>query len=135
MALAAGRLYDFFTIVDRLLNTYAPGRAYVELDQWHGAPCNDCSGNVSEDDRYACGRCEETLCPDCAMLCGQCDQVYCSGCSATCQLCDKSTCSSCLDAATRAAVWSAPIASPKTSVPNAMKQNLAKKQRRILKRA
>src|SRR5262249_5986414 len=33
-ALAEGRLGDFFTIVDRLLHTYAPGRAYVELDSW-----------------------------------------------------------------------------------------------------
>ncbi len=45
-ALAAGRLYDFFTIVDRLLNTYASGRAYVDLDNWFGTPCHDCGGNV-----------------------------------------------------------------------------------------
>jgi hypothetical protein len=96
-SLAAGRLYDFFTIVDRLLNTYAHGRAYVELDQWYGSPCHDCGGNVSEDDRYACNHCEENLCPNCATFCGQCDQVYCSGCSSACQLCDKPTCSSCLE--------------------------------------
>jgi len=96
-ALAAGRLHDFFTIVDRLLNTYASGRAYVELDNWSGIPCHDCGGSVSEDDRYLCNRCEETLCPDCSTYCRQCDQVSCSGCSSACQLCDKPTCSSCLD--------------------------------------
>jgi proteasome lid subunit RPN8/RPN11 len=37
------------------------------------------------------------------------------------------------NAAARAAVWSAPIASPKTFVPNAMKHNLTKKQRKIWK--
>jgi hypothetical protein len=36
-------------------------------------------------------------------------------------------------AAARVAVWSAPIASPKTSVPNAMKHNLTKNKRKIWK--
>ena len=37
-ALAEGRLYDFFVIVDRLLHTYARGQAFVELSQWSGMP-------------------------------------------------------------------------------------------------
>jgi hypothetical protein len=45
-ALAAGRLLDFFTMVDRLLCTYAPGRGYVELDHWEGLACHDCGSVV-----------------------------------------------------------------------------------------
>ena len=96
-ALAAGRLFDFFTIVGQLLLTYAPGRAYVELDQWNGLPCHDCGSTVSDDDRYCCARCEETLCCDCGTCCGQCDQVQCSNCSSNCQLCDRPICNSCLE--------------------------------------
>ncbi len=96
-ALATGRLYDFFTIVDRLLHTYAPGRAYVELDQWHGFSCHDCGCVVNEEENYSCSRCEETICADCLSCCSHCDQSCCSRCSDSCRLCDEPTCSSCLD--------------------------------------
>jgi hypothetical protein len=96
-ALAEGRLYDFFTIVDRLLHTYAPGRAYAELDQWHGTPCHDCGGIVDEDDYCTCGRCDEMICLDCSALCSHCDQSCCGRCIDSCQLCDQPTCGPCLN--------------------------------------
>jgi len=95
-ALAAGRLYDFFTIVDRLLHNYAPGRAYVELDNWYGTRCHDCNSTVDEDERYRCHRCEETLCGDCASYCSHCDETCCSSCSVSCPCCDGLACVGCL---------------------------------------
>ena len=35
-ALEQGRLYDFFLLVVRVLNTYSRGNAYAELDEWDG---------------------------------------------------------------------------------------------------
>ena len=96
-ALAGGRLLDFFTIVDRLLCTYAPGRAYVELDHWDGLACRDCGSIVSAEDRWCCDRCEEVICADCSSSCPHCDRTCCSGCSSSCPLCDESSCASCLE--------------------------------------
>ena len=59
-ALAEGRLFDFFTIVNQLLHTYAEGRAYVELESWYGVACQDCGGTVDEEERYCCSRCDQT---------------------------------------------------------------------------
>ncbi len=50
-ALQKGRFSDFFLIVARLLQTYARGSAYVEIDDWEGVSCDDCGGNVYTDDR------------------------------------------------------------------------------------
>jgi hypothetical protein len=95
-ALEAGRLYDFFTIVNQLLHTYSEGRAYVELSNWYGVPCHDCNCTVDEDDRYHCHRCEETLCSDCASHCSHCDETCCSNCSSSCPRCDAWVCIGCL---------------------------------------
>ena len=95
-ALEAGRLYDFFTVVNRLLHTYSEGRAYVELSNWYGVPCHDCNCTVDEDDHYCCHDCEEKLCSNCGNLCSHCDQLYCSNCSASCPRCNCLVCAGCL---------------------------------------
>src|SRR5262245_47546709 len=78
-ALAEGRLFDFFTMVDRILQTYSVGRAHVELDRWQGKRCEDCSGFIDEeDDYYQCPRCERDVCCDCSSSCSNCDQMFCS---------------------------------------------------------
>lgn len=95
-ALAEGRFCDFFTIVDRILHTYAVGSAYVELDQWHGIHCNDCDSTVDEEDACTCANCEERLCGDCLVNCGGCGDGYCSGCIDRCYRCEEYSCSGCL---------------------------------------
>jgi hypothetical protein len=95
-ALAEGRLFDFFTIVDRILHTYAVGSAYVELDRWYGAPCHDCDCTVDDDDACSCSSCEERLCGDCLIHCGGCGEGYCSGCIERCGRCEEYSCSGCL---------------------------------------
>ena len=95
-ALAEGRLFDFFTIVDRILHTYAAGSAYVELDRWHGVPCRDCDCTVHDDDACSCSSCEERLCSDCLIHCGGCSEGYCAGCIDRCSRCEEYACSGCL---------------------------------------
>lgn len=95
-ALEEGRLLDFFTVVDRILHTYAVGAAYVELSQWLGVPCHDCNGAVDENDRYTCERCDEPLCGDCLNCCDACSYGYCSACIERCAECEARSCSGCL---------------------------------------
>lgn len=95
-ALAEGRLFDFFTLVDRVLHTYGEGSAYVELDRWYGVPCHDCNATVDDDERYTCESCEETLCGDCTGSCESCSSCYCNSCLDCCELCETSHCRGCL---------------------------------------
>ena len=95
-ALADGRLFDFFTIVDRILHTYAVGSAYVELDRWYGVSCHDCDSTMNEEDACACTNCEERVCGDCLVSCGGCGDGYCSGCIERCSRCEEYSCSGCL---------------------------------------
>ena len=97
-ALAEGRLFDFFLIVSRLLETYSRGNAYVEMNRWQGIPCADCGTSVHEDERYSCGRCDETLCGECSTTCPGCEHEHCSQCLSTCEVCGGQHCPSCIDA-------------------------------------
>jgi hypothetical protein len=97
-ALATGRLYDFFSIVNQTLQTYAQGRAYVELENWTGMSCHGCGCTVDEDDRCACDRCEESLCSDCVNRCDDCGVFCCSNCSERCPRCSRIVCGGCLQA-------------------------------------
>jgi len=99
-ALAEGRLFDFFTVIDRILHTYAVGAAYVELNRWHGVPCHDCDCTV-DDDSCCCDRCHETVCGECVVGCESCGDRYCSGCIERCVRCDAQHCGSCLSACLR----------------------------------
>lgn len=95
-ALIEGRLFDFFTIVDRILHTYASGSAYVELDRWYGVSCHDCDSTIDEEDACTCTHCEERVCGDCLVCCGGCGDGYCSGCIERCGRCEEYACSGCL---------------------------------------
>ena len=53
-ALADGRLFDFFQIVQQILLTYNAGSAYIPLDDWNGVACVACGDSVSEDERTRC---------------------------------------------------------------------------------
>jgi hypothetical protein len=95
-ALAEGRLFDFFTMIDRLLHTYAPGRAHVELDHWEGIRCHDCGSFVDDDEYSSCDRCDERICFECSRCCPHCDRNFCSGCTDACGQCDETVCGGCL---------------------------------------
>lgn len=99
-ALAEGRLFDFFLLVNQILKNYAPGSAFVDLDRWYGRPCHDCDCQVDEDDACTCYDCEETICNDCLQSCGGCGDGYCSGCIQRCERCEEFSCNGCLKACT-----------------------------------
>jgi hypothetical protein len=97
-ALTQGRLYDFFLLVGQVLETYSPGNAYVDLDQWHGQACSDCGANVSDHAMSGCDACEATLCGDCQLSCGQCHDGLCAGCVSSCVCCQSDCCRACRSA-------------------------------------
>ena len=95
-ALADSRIYDFFTLVSQILHTYGRGSAFVEIDRWDGAVCEECGDTMDEDERYCCQYCDSTLCSSCAVSCNGCQNSYCSECRRSCAACGEDYCSSCL---------------------------------------
>jgi hypothetical protein len=94
-ALQAGRLGDFFTLVDRVLNTYNGASAYVALDRWEGSSCLDCGDHIRRDEGYSCERCDQEFCGDCSYTCIECERTVCRQCSIRCSGCDDRLCAGC----------------------------------------
>jgi len=94
-ALVAGRLCDFFSIVNRVLANYSPGRCYVEPADWQLAACIDCAEIV----RLAparCRNCGEVLCAHCGSECPWCETLTCCQCAHPCASCKRRFCWDCL---------------------------------------
>lgn len=101
-ALKAGRLFDFFCIVNSILNTYNPGSPYVPLDSWVNTHrCRDCRAGFNDqaiDERRAgrCGNCNQYICGECGSNCTHCScRLICSGCGCRCDSCNSYGCRSC----------------------------------------
>jgi hypothetical protein len=94
-ALRTGRLLDFFQIVNRILETYNSGSAYVSLSEWSGSPCADCGDVVCDDDRFTCEHCGDSICRECLCSCVRCDEFCCHSCTNYCGACEESICSAC----------------------------------------
>lgn len=94
-ALRAGRLLDFFQIVNRILNSYNPASAYVSLSEWEGVACGDCGDSVDPDDVTECERCGSSLCQTCPSSCGKCDVFCCNECVTNCRGCGEAVCDRC----------------------------------------
>jgi len=99
-ALKDGRLGDFFAIVNRILNTYNSGSAYVALDQWNGQSCADCDTLISDEYAYVCESCHTTICAECDVGCNSCGDTSCVVCNRSCVGCDFGFCSYCLKSCT-----------------------------------
>lgn len=97
-ALREGRLCDFFMMVTAILNTYNPGSAYVDLDDWEGTACYDCGYRISPDERYFCENCENDFCDSCSSYCKICDRIFCRGCLSECPDCEEPVCQDCFSA-------------------------------------
>ncbi len=95
-ALAAGRLADFFQIVNQVLQTYNSGSAYAQLDEWCDIACADCSDMTSCDSAHVCLKCGSHLCDDCAWECKACFSSLCSDCGEACPQCSRRLCDGCL---------------------------------------
>ena len=96
MALAGGRICDFFMLVRSVLTTYNRDSAYVTLEDWEGTACCDCGSVVREDDSFYCTSCENEFCGECSSYCHRCEETTCRGCLAPCPVCEESTCNGCL---------------------------------------
>jgi hypothetical protein len=95
-ALTEGRLYDLFQLLERILQTYGEGSAYVPLERWYGVPCSDCADTVDEDDAHRCQDCEAVICGGCVWSCEFCERPACRNCASGCARCAASVCSRCL---------------------------------------
>lgn len=95
-ALADGRIYDFFQIVNQILHSYNSGSAYISLDDWDGVSCDACGDTVGEDDCCSCSQCTDRLCSNCSQSCDGCDGSFCNSCLSVCEGCQNSYCSGCL---------------------------------------
>ena len=96
VALAEGRLIDFFLIVSRLLSTYNRGHAYVELCDWIAVSCSSCGEIARQRDAASCSSCESWLCEDCRSYCTTCQSSCCSGCLSVCAACGDQCCDDCV---------------------------------------
>jgi hypothetical protein len=95
-ALTEGRIYDFFCVVDRILQTYNPDSAYVALADWGGVACGECGSTIDPNDCCRCEKCECNLCSDCSRGCCVCSDRYCTDCVSSCTACDDDCCQTCL---------------------------------------
>jgi hypothetical protein len=96
-ALARWELFDFFIIVNQILLTYSPERAFFKLSDWQdGRSCADCGSSIDEETVYYCQGCSTAICEDCVTFCGGCNENFCSQCAKTCDRCDSYLCSACL---------------------------------------
>ncbi len=101
LALAQGRLFDFFAIVNQTMHTYNEHSAYISLSDWAGAECRDCGETVSDDDISSCSRCDSPICGGCTCSCNSCDDVYCGDCTTMCSGCQGVFCGSCISSCDR----------------------------------
>jgi hypothetical protein len=93
--LRAGRLHDFFQIVNRILNTYNGGSAYVPLAEWDGQACDECGEVVDSDHSTECYRCGAPLCRACSTECALCNESHCNECTLYCHNCRTVVCTDC----------------------------------------
>jgi len=93
-ALAAGRICDFFMLVNSVLTHYNVGSPFVSLENWHGTACYQC-GYVTSD-VYWCDCCENDVCDECCSSCNRCGEATCTGCLESCPVCDLAVCPACM---------------------------------------
>jgi len=107
-ALNQGRLEDFFTIVESILNTYNGESPYEELEEWYNPNregqfrCQNCDEWRDDENGNWCSLCETTLCDGCidAMfqgdgICQSCDKWHCGECTERCGGCGDAVCTNC----------------------------------------
>jgi len=95
-AIRQGRFYDFFVLINQVLNTYNGDSAYVSLSRWEGTSCPDCGSVVSDDDTVCCEACHSDCCAECTSSCSKCYRALCAGCQGSCGTCAETFCRDCL---------------------------------------
>lgn len=98
LALDQGRLFDFFELVARVLDTYNPMAAHVSLTFWYGFTCADCGDYRLTDAMSRCTHCREVFCRDCMTSCLGCGSDCCARCRGLCLGCENYFCGKCRSA-------------------------------------
>jgi hypothetical protein len=89
-ATADGRLYDFFIVINQILNTYNPDSPYVKLEVWVNGydeddenhfVCEICNERYHVDDRYVCYNCNVSVCDNCSSYCDNAGESFCRTCT------------------------------------------------------
>ncbi|GAG06454.1 unnamed protein product, partial [marine sediment metagenome] len=66
MALTAGRICDFFQLVNAVITTYNPDSPHISLDRWNGVSCYECGYVANSDETYWCTSCDQDYCSECS---------------------------------------------------------------------
>ena len=91
-ALEEGRLGDFFQIVSRILETYNPGSAYVDLESWDGTSCVACGYSMSRDEGTRCSISGDDVCDECSVFCPDCENDFSPDYTDRCNRCGEDYC-------------------------------------------
>jgi hypothetical protein len=95
LALRDMRLFDYFSVVNTVLNTYG-AEPHLHIEDWQQNPCNDCGVREHEDEMFYCDYCDDLYCDDCKLKCEECGGNYCAFCSKiNCSVCGGSLCEEC----------------------------------------
>lgn len=91
------RLYDAFSIINSILQTYNPESPYAKLEVWNGASCYDCGEYYNpEESGVGCQRCNRSGCNYCIVSC--CDTYRCNDCATNkCNRCGEYQCDQCVE--------------------------------------
>lgn len=94
-AILAGRLFDAFIVINRVLHNYG-GSPYCRLEHWAVTTtktCSNCGDALVEGSSTKCS-CGNEVCPKCVDECVDCQKVYCNTCSRSWR---KGLCAECYD--------------------------------------
>jgi hypothetical protein len=97
-ALTNARIFDYFEIVNNILNTYGSANPFMSLDSWNGECCYECGEVENKETISECYYCEGNyLCSCCDRRCVACDDSVCHDCgkASYCYSCDHTICVDC----------------------------------------
>jgi len=97
-ALKEGRLYDFFTTIETILETYDPEGSYCTIEGWfNSSECYECEASLNQDTEHYCKECEQhVFCEDCLCYCKCCEGAICERCISECERCSEKLCPGCI---------------------------------------
>ena len=97
-ALFENRLFDTYSIINSVLNTYSDD-PFLKIEAWTGISCNDCGEYYTDKDASQCDQCGKIYCPDCVTQCCSSSDYLCYNCKSSsfkCFYCNKRMCCECV---------------------------------------
>ncbi len=81
----------------RILETYNPGSAYVDLESWDGTSCVACGYSMSRNEGTRCSISGDDVCDDCSVFCPDCENDFSPDYTDRCNRCGEDYCQHCLE--------------------------------------